>query len=177
MDGINNNEIITIDLSISSPDISTSVAQKNTNFLDPQPKASSITKDSTPSLSSSPSSIEEAQVPANSDNYPNTIVSQNKASGDMKAVYIADLIRKIEANKIYPYMAKKLRQSGKVVVKLEILKSGQIVSQSVIQSSPHHLLNQAALRLVASLKHVSPIPEELHLESWQVIVPIAYVLR
>ncbi len=101
----------------------------------------------------------------------------SKKVNDIRSLYIANLVRQIEANKIYPHMAKKLRQSGKVVVMLEILKNGNITAKTIIEECPHKLLNEAALRLVANLKSTSPIPDELQLDSWQVVIPIAYVLR
>ncbi|MCB0392163.1 MAG: TonB family protein [Bdellovibrionales bacterium] len=100
----------------------------------------------------------------------------NHASS-IKAVYIAKLRDQIEARKKYPRIAKKLKQSGKVVIMLEILKNGRILKKQIVEESPFQRLNKAAYQLVAQLESVEPLPEELHLDSWQVFIPVAYVLR
>ena len=95
----------------------------------------------------------------------------------LKSIYIAKLRDQIETHKTYPRIAKKLRQSGKVVIMLEILKNGKILRKKIVEKCPYQRLNKAAFQLVAQLKHVDPLPKELHLDSWQVFIPIAYVLR
>lgn len=101
----------------------------------------------------------------------------DKKANDIKSLYISSLMAQIEGHKIYPAMAKRLQQSGKVVVMLEILKNGSIQKRELIEKSKYPRLNSAALQLIAKLKEVPPLPDELHLDSWQVVIPIAYVLR
>ena len=113
----------------------------------------------------------------------NDISPSNASSGNsvhiesIKSQYITKLRNRIESHKVYPRMAKKMRQSGKVVILLEILKDGSITHSQIVEECPYTGLNQAAMQLVAKIKTVDPLPHELHLESWQIYIPIAYVLR
>ena len=96
---------------------------------------------------------------------------------DLKSIYISKLVEQIEQHKVYPRSAKILKQSGEVWISIKIKKNGELTNLKLEKPSPYEKLNQAAIQLVASLKNTAPIPKELHLETWQVTIPIAYVLR
>lgn len=97
-------------------------------------------------------------------------------SSNLKA-YFTDLRFDIERNKIYPKLARRLKQSGIVHVKFDISKEGQISNVNVKKQCPFHRLNEAALELLSSLKKQYPLPDEINAEKISVVLPINYILQ
>lgn len=87
-------------------------------------------------------------------------------------------LRVILANrKIYPATSKRLGETGRVVVKFNIHRSGKIENLAVEKPSDYTRLNEAALKLVSTVETYKPFPEGEKVESLAVEVPIDYVLN
>ncbi len=74
-------------------------------------------------------------------------------------------------------MAKKLGQTGKVVMRFTLSADGSVVSSEVIEKAPYESLNKAATELVQSINGLKPFPKEVHRASWVMTVPIEYQLN
>ena len=90
--------------------------------------------------------------------------------------YFQHLLVKIEKQKHYPRMARRLHQAGRVVIRFEISKSGDISNVIVEKPCKFHKLNTSAKRLIEELKSTTPIPETLNYAKFSIAIPIEYRL-
>ncbi len=104
---------------------------------------------------------------------------QNGSVVSERERYLYELRRLIDGRKIYPSMAKRMRQSGEVVVKFVILKSGEIQNIEIAKPSHHDRLNEAASQLVAGIRTYKPLPASVAsaTSSLVVSVPVEYRLQ
>jgi protein TonB len=87
-------------------------------------------------------------------------------------------LRVILANrKIYPSTSKRLGETGRVIVKFQIHRSGKIENLALEKPSDYSRLNEAALKLVSTVEKYKPFPADETSESLAVEVPIDYVLN
>jgi protein TonB len=91
--------------------------------------------------------------------------------------YKAALRRAIEANKRYPYRARRLWQEGKVVVGFTIYRDGSIKAIRIVESSGNGLLDNAACTAVEKVSGRFPFPERLERSQWDFTIPLKYSLR
>jgi len=91
--------------------------------------------------------------------------------------YKAQVWRELQKNKTYPAVARRLGQTGRVILKFKVGKGGEILSSQLVEKSSFSSLNQAAEGLLASLSGFQPIPEELKRLSWEFTVPVEYRLE
>jgi periplasmic protein TonB len=82
----------------------------------------------------------------------------------------------IDAHKKYPIIARKLGQTGTVVVTFTILHDGTILHVKIKESSGFSALDGAAQNILRLLGHFKPIPKSLGENTLQVTIPIAYAL-
>ncbi|NQZ00910.1 MAG: energy transducer TonB [Bdellovibrionales bacterium] len=90
--------------------------------------------------------------------------------------YFTELRMDIERRKKYPKLAKRLRQSGRVILKFEIGKSGKIENVYVDEPSPFKALNDSAKKLLTNLKGEYPLPSAIKAERIEVKLPVSYRL-
>lgn len=91
--------------------------------------------------------------------------------------YLSKLRYLIEKNKIYPRSAKRLRQTGKVVISFVITKNGHIKNANILNGSKYKRLNKAAIEILDKINKFDAIPEKLNKDSWKISVPIVYEIR
>ena len=101
-----------------------------------------------------------------------TIVSTQE-----KQHYLAELRARIGRSKFYPKISRRRGEEGTVVVSFVIKKSGDLSDLSVVESSGHRRLDQAALKTLKRVSPFLPIPEGLKRDDWPISVPIAFSLR
>lgn len=79
------------------------------------------------------------------------------------AKYLDDWRRKVETvgNANYPIQAKASSLSGSLILSVELNRNGTISSIGVIKSSPHKILNDAALRFVRDASPYPSFPDEI----------------
>ena len=82
----------------------------------------------------------------------------------------------LESRKIYPESAKRLRQTGTVIIEFKVSPAGTLTDVNVSQASKSEVLNRAALDLVKRASSFKPFPKELQLSELQLKLPIEYVL-
>ena len=91
-------------------------------------------------------------------------------------VYIAELKYDLEKRKKYPVMAKKMGHTGRVTVKFEINRSGEIIHSEILEPSTHTSLNDSVKKLLLETKAFKPLPEEIQRTTWKFILPVEFKL-
>lgn len=93
---------------------------------------------------------------------------------NLESEYLSKIRFHIEKNKVYPKVAKRLNQTGKVHVKFVISRNGEIKHCKIHKNSPFENLDKAALEILEKIAKFEPIPEKLDKDSWEITVPIVY---
>ncbi len=102
----------------------------------------------------------------------------NKAELDnLENIYLSKVKAKIEKNKTYPKAAKKLNQTGKVLVSFDILKDGKIINIRIIKNSNFEKLDSASIELLTNIGFFEAIPNELNKTVWNIQIPINYQIN
>ena len=81
--------------------------------------------------------------------------SNNEKNRNLESEYLAKVKNKIEKNKVYPKVAKRLNQTGKVIVSFDILKDGKVTNIGFFEA----------------------IPNELNKTVWNIQIPINYQIN
>ena len=133
----------------------------------------------TPAEVAAPSEIpavKEPSVPRESV-APKAAPEPRKPDPKVKEAYLQYLRETIDARKVYPRTAKRLRQSGTVTVRFTVQGDGTLGNVTVVSSCGFDLLDHAASELLVSIAKVRPIPKELGEETIVISLPIEYALR
>lgn len=96
------------------------------------------------------------------------------ARGDLKNMYQSELRAKINANKFYPVISRRLGQTGLVVVAFTLLGDGSIINIRVATSSRFERLDESALEAVKKTGRFKPIPAELGESKMEINVPVKF---
>ena len=96
---------------------------------------------------------------------------------NIEDAYLSKVKAKIEKNKDYPKIAKKLNQTGKVLVSFDILKDGKVINIRIIQNSKFEKLDEASVELLTNIGFFEAIPSELNKTVWNIQIPINYQIN
>ncbi|XQC04867.1 TonB family protein [Arcobacter cryaerophilus gv. pseudocryaerophilus] len=77
--------------------------------------------------------------------------SNNEKNRNLESEYLAKVKNKIEKNKVYPKVAKRLNQTGKVIVSFDILKDGKVTNIKIINKSKFEKLDEASIELLTNI--------------------------
>jgi len=134
-----------------------------------------------PEVKPEPQAQEEPQKEVKEVKKSEPVVAEPKLSASqvkiIQSQYIAEIKNAIEEKKYYPRRARRLKHQGVVTVRFTILKDGTIKDISLENPSRFKRLNSGALKTLQSIGKFSPIPKELKLDKWEIVVPIEYILR
>lgn len=100
----------------------------------------------------------------------------NSSSEQQLLDYVTELTIKIEENKFYPVMSRRLRQTGRVEVTFNVTKIGKIKKVFISRPSPYKLLNEAAYTAVKKVKKFKPLPDYLGVDEYTYTVPLVFTL-
>lgn len=92
----------------------------------------------------------------------------------LRDAFKAELREKINENKFYPIMSKRLGQTGIVIVAFTLLEDGHIIDIRLDTPSPYERLNESALQAVRKVHKFRPIPRELGEERMDLKVPVRF---
>ena len=109
----------------------------------------------------------------------NEVVTKNIDSSEIQSLedaYLSKVRNLIEKNKVYPKVAKRLNQTGKVYVTFLITKDGEVKNCRIHKSSRFESLDNASIEILLKIANFEAIPEELNKNSWEITVPIVYQL-
>ena len=108
-----------------------------------------------------------------------TEVSPSGVSQELKAnlreVFKAELRSRIEQNKYYPPMSRRLGQTGIVIVAFTLLGDGHIINVRIDTPSRYESLNNSALDAVKKVHVFKAIPKELGESQMDIKVPLKFV--
>jgi len=94
-----------------------------------------------------------------------------------KQNYLTQLRAKIDSNKKYPKISKRLGEQGQVIVSFKVLKSGEFKNIKIIKSSGKKRLDKAALKALEETKSFKAIPLELNKSFLEISLPISFKLQ
>ena len=97
-------------------------------------------------------------------------------AGAEYGAYLALVRQRIQELLRYPVAARRRGLTGSVHVEVTVEPSGRIAAVSLVTSSTHRLLDDAALEAVRALPPV-PFPPDLTPRSLRVRLPIVFELR
>jgi protein TonB len=107
-----------------------------------------------------------------------TSLKKQKSSGQRKSLsaYISHIRDTLEKNKIYPTIARKLKQQGTVVVQFTIGSQGIVKKYNIKKTSSFPILNTASLKSIKAIKAFSPFPKDMKKSDIVVQIPLSYKL-
>ncbi len=91
--------------------------------------------------------------------------------------YRLEIIKRIESNKFFPRRARKMRQTGDVIVEFTLMRDGSLSEAKVLQSSAPPILEKAALKAIQVSALFPPFPEIITRDSWSFQTSLEYRLR
>lgn len=91
--------------------------------------------------------------------------------------YLAHVVASIRRKQHYPRRSRRRGEEGTVTVRFVIEHDGRITGVSIIDSSGHSRLDQAAIETLRRAAPFEPIPPAMNRQRWPLSVPIAYSLR
>ncbi len=94
---------------------------------------------------------------------------------DLKTLYQAELRAKIDANKFYPPISRRLGQQGTVVVSFTLSADGSITDIKLESPSEFGPLNKSALDAVKRIGKFKAIPKDLEMDEMRLKIPIRFV--
>ncbi len=135
------------------------VAEKTEKSIEENPVVTQTTPNTNPVIESTEATISKVQIDSIED------------------AYLSKVKAKIEKNKVYPKIAKRLNQTGKVVVSFDILKDGKVINIRIIQNSKFEKLDEASIELLTKIGFFEAIPNELNKTVWNIQIPINYQIN
>lgn len=99
----------------------------------------------------------------------------SRGSADVLALYKAELRAKIDQNKFYPPLSRRLGQTGTVVVAFTLEQDGNIIDVKIDSPSQYERLNVSALEAVKKVEKFRPIPSEYGQTRMEIKVPVKFV--
>ncbi len=105
----------------------------------------------------------------------------NSASGgsagvQTESVYLAQVKAWLAQHKTYPRIAAMRRQEGVVLMHIVIDRGGNIIDYRVKEKSGHRLLDKEARKMMERASPVPPIPESIHREALELVIPVEFFL-
>ncbi|MGE3610005.1 MAG: energy transducer TonB [Bacteriovoracaceae bacterium] len=147
--------------------VASQVLSSNKSHFVPSPKL----KNKNPALS--PSKTLEQIKSSIDDSKVEGLLSASESASLLES-YKAELREKINQNKFYPIMSKRLGQTGIVVVAFTLLEDGHIIDVRIDSPSPYERLNDSALEAVKRVHKFRPIPKELGETRMDLKVPVRF---
>jgi protein TonB len=96
------------------------------------------------------------------------------AQADLRDLFKEELRARIDQNKFYPVVSRRLGQTGIVVVAFTLLSDGNIINVRIESPSPYERLNEAGLEAVKKVHRFKPIPPELGTEQMDIRIPVKF---
>jgi protein TonB len=91
--------------------------------------------------------------------------------------YRLEIIKRIENNKFFPKRARKMRQTGDVVIEFTLMRDGSLSDAKVLESTAPPILEKAALKAIRVSALFPPFPEIITRDSWSFRTSLEYRLR
>lgn len=116
------------------------------------------------------------QVAAPSEASSSSSALSGVARADLRSLFLGELRARIEENKAYPMMSRRLGQTGIVEVAFTLTRDGHIINARIVSPSRYERLNESALEAVKKITRFKAIPSELNEEQMDVTVPVKFAI-
>jgi len=90
--------------------------------------------------------------------------------------YQAKILAILQQNKQYPRAARRRKQEGTVLVEFVIASNGELLENTMIQSSGHSRLDDAAMKMLKSSAPFPPFPSDISQPWIRLQVPVVFNL-
>jgi protein TonB len=107
---------------------------------------------------------------------PGSAPGSGTGAGTALKSYLAEVRRRLEKQKTYPWMARRQHLEGVVVLRFTIGKGGEIAGHQVGRSSGHEVLDDAAAGALQKVGRFPPLPPALGRSRLNIEVPLAFRL-
>lgn len=101
--------------------------------------------------------------------------TSSSGKSDIMSIYKAELRARIDQNKYYPALSRRLGQTGTVIVAFTLLHDGNIINVRIDRPSRYERLNDSALNAVKKVERFKPIPKEIGEMKMDIKVPVKFV--
>jgi protein TonB len=91
--------------------------------------------------------------------------------------YLAEVRRRLEQQKTYPWTARRQHREGVVVLRFTIGRGGEIAGHTIARSSGHEVLDGAATAALEKVGRFPPLPAALGRTQLNIQVPLAFRLN
>ena len=111
---------------------------------------------------------------------PQTSIDQNKIKKEqdrLKNQYLHALRAKINENKHYPRISKRLKEQGISTISFRVLKTGNFINIKVLKSSSKKRLDKAALEAIMDTNSFMPFDKKIKASYMDIIIPIEFKLQ
>lgn len=93
-----------------------------------------------------------------------------------EADYASMLLAWLERHKEYPRAAQQRRQQGVVLLYIAMDRNDRVIDSRIQKSSGHRLLYDAALAILERAQPLPPIPDDVHKECLEFVVPVQFFI-
>jgi protein TonB len=115
--------------------------------------------------------INQAAAPADAD------LSAGRSNPGPRPDYLAILAAWLEKHKEYPRRARLRGQEGRVTLGFVINRSGRVLSYRIQNGSGYEILDRAVEDMIQRAQPLPPMPDDLHEQQIDVVVPVQFSLR
>ena len=98
-------------------------------------------------------------------------------TGQAEIQYKDQVRAAIHANRIYPRQARMRGMEGEAMVELIIARDGSLQSYRFVRTSGHHILDQAAQKMIEKSNPLPPLPGSISSVPLVIHVPIGFQLQ
>ncbi|MGA1931777.1 energy transducer TonB [Arcobacter sp. YIC-464] len=100
-----------------------------------------------------------------------------KEQNSLKSQYLNALRAKIDENKHYPKISKRLNEQGISTISFRVLKNGTFINIKIHTSSGKKRLDKAALEAIISTNSFMPFNKKIKASYMDIIIPIEFKLQ
>lgn len=94
----------------------------------------------------------------------------------LEAAYRARVRQAVDAQKVYPRLARRMGEEGRVVLAFTLEADGRLASVRVVESSGSELLDEAALEAVREAAPFPSFPAGITRTRWEFTLPLTFSL-
>ncbi|TQV61930.1 MAG: energy transducer TonB, partial [Halothiobacillaceae bacterium] len=94
----------------------------------------------------------------------------------LEAAYRDRVRQAVDAHKVYPRLARRMGEEGRVVLAFALEADGRLIGVRVLESSGSELLDEAALEAVREAAPFPPFPDGITRTRWEFTLPLAFAL-
>ncbi len=103
-------------------------------------------------------------------------ITTSAAAVEARLTYEERVMSALQRSKRYPARAERQGIEGECMLRIRLLRSGQVAGFDLVNSTGSKLLDKAAMDMVARANPFPPMPEELVGDEVEFVVPVGFAL-